>query len=167
MSLTRVLPPSGVNFLQSQNATQAASASRTIGLQHHGSVIFSTHSHPPLPCHRTRWQEAAGVGEGRGRSSLTPCGGLTRSISASVLLYLTVATVSRKEERGGKVNFPPPTQIFLASFVLRLPSQEGGVGRNPPIQSSLPRRKGFQPRQGQSKGPSRPMALGYPRATGT
>lgn len=92
------------------------------------------------------------MGEGRGQSSLTPCGGLTRSISASVLLYLTVATVSRKEERGGKVNFPPPTQIFLASFVFELPSQEGGVGRNPPIQSSLPRREGFQPRQGTEEG---------------
>lgn len=148
MSLAGVLPPSGVNFLQGQNATQAASARRAIGLWHHRPMIFSTQSHPPLPCHRTRWQEAAGVGEGRGQSSLTPCGGLARSISASVLLYLTVATVSRKEERGGKVNFPPPTQIFLASFVFKLPSQEGGVGRNPPIQSSLPRREGFQVRQG-------------------
>lgn len=99
------------------------------------------------------------MGEGRGQSSLTPCGGLARSVSASVLLYLTVATVSRKEERGGKVNFPPPTQIFLASFVFRLPGEEGGGGRNPPIQGSLPRREGFQPRQGQSRGPSRSMAL--------
>lgn len=148
-----------MSFLQGHYAPQAASASRAIGPWHHGSMIFSTQSHPPLPCHRTRWQEAVGVGEGRGQSSLTPCGGLARSISASVLLYLTVATVSRKEERGGKVNFPPPTQIFLASFVFRLPGEEGGGGRNPPIQGSLPRREGFQPRQGQSRGPSRSMAL--------
>lgn len=153
MSLTRCLPPSGGSFPQGHSATQAASARRTTGLWHHRSMSFSTQSHPPLPCHRTRWQEAAGVGEGRGQSSLTPCGGLACSIfPASVLLYLTVATVSRKEERGGKVNFPPPTQIFLASFVFRLPSQEGGVGRSTPIQSSLPRRQGFQPRQGTQQG---------------
>lgn len=96
------------------------------------------------------------MGEGRGQGSLTPCGGLACSIPASVLLYLTVATVSRKEERGGKVNFPPPTQIFLARFVFGLPSREGGVGRSTPIQRSLPRRQDFQSRQGLSRGPSRP-----------
>lgn len=78
------------------------------------------------------------------------------ALSASVLLYLTVATVSRKEERGGRVNFPPPTQIFLASFVFPLPSQEGGVGRSTPMQVSLPRREDSQPSWGAWAGPLRP-----------
>lgn len=69
----------------------------------------------------------------------------SRSIPASVLLYLTVATVSRKEERGGKVNFPPPTQICLASVVFTLPSREGGAGRSTPTQVSLPRRRAPNP----------------------
>lgn len=92
------------------------------------------------------------MGEGWGQSSLTPCGGLACSIfPASVLLYLTVATVSRKEERGGKVNFPPPTQIFLASFVFGLPSQEGGAGRSSPIQLP-PKEAGFPTQAGDSAG---------------
>lgn len=106
------------------------------------------------------------MGEGRGQSSLTPCGGLARSISASVLLYLTVATVSRKEERGGKVNFPPPTQIFLASFVFKLPSQEGGVGRNPPIQSS-PKEGRFPTKEGTEQGSQQAYGSWVPRASGT
>lgn len=48
MSLAGVLPLSGVNFLQGQNATQAASARRAIELWHHRPVIFQ-YSEPPTP----------------------------------------------------------------------------------------------------------------------
>lgn len=108
------------------------------------------HLEPPTPTahtttgpdgRRQEWAWEAGL-------PLTPRWGSPSSIPASVLLYLTVATVSRKEERGGKVNFPPPTQIFLASIVFTLPSLEGGVGRSTPIQVSLPRRRTPNPARG-------------------
>lgn len=91
-----------------------------------------------------------------GRAPSAAPGASPHSIPASVLLYLTVATVSRKEERGGKVNFPPPTQIFLAGVVYTLPSQEGGVGRSTSIQVSLPRREDSYPAGGPGQAPCGP-----------
>lgn len=114
------------------------------------------------PRERARWQEA-GVGVERGAGlPLTPHGASPHSMPASVLLYLTVATVSRKEKRGGKVNFPPPTQIFLASVVFTLPRWEGGVGRSAPIQVSLLRREDSQPSWGVWAGPVWAQALEHP-----
>lgn len=65
-----------------------------------------------------------------GRALFDASQGLASSVPTSVLLYLMKAMVSRKEERGGKLTFPPPTQIFLASVVLPLPRQgeEGLAG---------------------------------------
>lgn len=112
--------------------------------------------------------QMAGGGSGcRGAGlPLTPHGASPHSTPASVLLYLTVATVSRKEKRGGKVNFPPPTQIFLAGVVFTLPSWGGGVGRSTPIQVSLPRREDSQPSWGVWAGPVWAQALEYPPYSG-
>ena len=116
---------------------------------------------PALPPPHQRESQMAGGGSGCGGAGLplTPHGASPHSMPASVLLYLTVATVSRKEKRGGKVNFPPPTQIFLAGVVFTLPSRGGGVGRSAPIQISLPRREDSQPSWGVWAGPVWAQAL--------
>lgn len=117
----------------------------------HDSKHLESPTPPPAP---SQGQMAGGrSGHGEQGSLLHPAGASFFSIPASVLLYLMVATVSRKEERGGKVNFPPPTQIFLAGVVFMLPSQEGGVGRSAPIQVSLPRREDSQHSPGSWAGP--------------
>lgn len=103
---------------------------------------------PALPPPHQREGQMAGGGSGCGGAGLplTPHGASPHSMPASVLLYLTVATVSRKEKRGGKVNFPPPTQIFLAGVVFTLPSR-GGRSWQERSNSNLPPKEGGLPTQ--------------------